>query len=204
MPVEKKCHIKDIAGNMFLKLGFKSVTMDDICREIGMSKKTLYKYFPNKKELVRTCILGFEEELKDVLENIGQLNLNSVEELFAIEKFFENHFLFEVDLSPSFQLKKHYPDILNEMKCQVEGDFDVFMYKNLDKGISEGLFREGINKEMCYLFFRTLKHQVDAEKQKDAVKMHYEIIEYHVRAIGTPKGIEELEKQLQKKEKNYV
>ncbi len=39
-------------GDIFLKLGFKSVTMDDIASELGVSKKTIYKYFKNKEELV--------------------------------------------------------------------------------------------------------------------------------------------------------
>ena len=42
--------ILDTAGNMFLNYGFKSVTMDDIANEIGISKKTIYKYFQNKVE----------------------------------------------------------------------------------------------------------------------------------------------------------
>ena len=47
--------IIEIAGDMFLKLGFKSVTMDDIAKKLGVSKKTLYTNFGNKAVLVGAC-----------------------------------------------------------------------------------------------------------------------------------------------------
>ena len=44
------------ASELFLTLGFKSVTMDDIANEMGISKKTIYKYFNNKEILVDNCV----------------------------------------------------------------------------------------------------------------------------------------------------
>ena len=44
---------------MFLTLGFKSVTMDDIAQKLGVSKKTLYTHYPNKEELIRACVFDF-------------------------------------------------------------------------------------------------------------------------------------------------
>ena len=64
---EKFENILRKTGEMFLKFGIRSVSMDDICRELGISKKTLYQYVENKKELIKNTL---EFSLKGKFDNM--------------------------------------------------------------------------------------------------------------------------------------
>ncbi|MBK8844791.1 MAG: helix-turn-helix transcriptional regulator [Saprospiraceae bacterium] len=68
---ELKEQIKFKAFQTFLKYGFRSVTMDDLCKELTMSKKTLYQFFSNKEELLTECIASFQarnQEQSDAIQ----------------------------------------------------------------------------------------------------------------------------------------
>ena len=84
--------ILDTAGNMFLNYGFKSVTMDDIANEMGISKKTIYKSFENKVDLVDASTDFVQKTIDTALNEITELRLNAIEENFTIKKVFQNMF----------------------------------------------------------------------------------------------------------------
>ena len=67
--------ILEKSGEMFLTLGFKSVTMDDIARELGISKKTLYKYFSNKANLVAAATGAVQQAIDKTILNIKDMEL---------------------------------------------------------------------------------------------------------------------------------
>ena len=59
------------ATEMFLKLGFKSVTMDDIACEMCISKKTIYKYFQNKETLIEEGnVKNFKSSKNEIVESV--------------------------------------------------------------------------------------------------------------------------------------
>ena len=70
------------AKEMFLKLGFKSITMDDIAFEMGISKKTIYKYFSNKELLIEESTQMVHEEVRETIESTVAKNHNAIEENF--------------------------------------------------------------------------------------------------------------------------
>ena len=70
------------AKEMFLKLGFKSITMDDIACEMCISKKTIYKYFSNKDILIEESIDLLHKEVKETMDAIISKNYNAIEENF--------------------------------------------------------------------------------------------------------------------------
>ncbi len=94
------------ASEMFLKLGFKSVTMDDIAGEMCISKKTIYKYFCNKELLIEESTAMVHKEIHEIIDTIISKEYNAIEENFEIRKMFK-----AIDNSPIFQLKNHYPEI---------------------------------------------------------------------------------------------
>ena len=69
------------AGEIFLRLGFKSVTMDDIANELGMSKKTIYKFFPSKDDLVMAIAKHFMERMKSKILPALNSDKNAIEKL---------------------------------------------------------------------------------------------------------------------------
>ncbi|MCL7754570.1 TetR/AcrR family transcriptional regulator [Polaribacter sp. Z022] len=191
------------AGDMFLSLGFKSVTMDDIATEMGVSKKTIYKYFSNKVKLVEAVIEEFQIKIDEEILRVKNKNLNAIEEEFAVKAIFKDMFK-NAKTSPMFQLKKYYPQIFEKLMEREVCTFEECNLDNLTKGKLQGLYRENINNNLISKFYFTLIFEIYetdiAEKNMQTlINLEYKVLEYHIRAIATPKGVEELENQLKLK-----
>lgn len=187
------------ATEMFLKLGFKSVTMDDIACEMCISKKTIYKFFSNKEVLIEEGTSIVQEKIHQGIDDIVAQNLNAIEENFEIRKMFKEMFKAS-DNSPVYQLKRHYPEIYNELiKTEIEECNKCFT-QNIFKGIEQGLYRKEIKIESSVKFYYTLIFSINENTilESEALQLELEAFEYHTRAIATEKGIQELEKQLEK------
>ena len=185
------------AKEMFLRLGFKSITMDDIACEMCISKKTIYKYFSNKDILIEESIDLVHKEVKETMDAIISKNYNAIEENFEIKRMFREMFK-SAESSPIYQLKKHYPDIYNKvLNIQVSICEDCFR-KNILKGIKEGLYRENLDIDNYVKFYYTLIFNINENTmlEKDAHELEVKALEYHIRAMATLAGIIELEKHL--------
>ena len=198
--------ILEKAGGMFLNLGFKSVTMDDIANELGVSKKTIYKYFSNKLSLVDASTQLIHKEVETKIKLIKEKAYNAIEEEFAIKAIFKE-MLKNSKESPMYQLQKFYPEVHRRLMEREEHLFRDCNSDNLKKGIEQGLYRGDIDIELTMTFYFTLIFAVfnDDSLAHDVlnfVETEYKVLEYHIRAIGTKKGLEELEKQLQIKDQN--
>ena len=182
---------------MFLKLGFKSVTMDDIACEMCISKKTIYKFFSNKEVLIAEGTEIIHQNIHKIIDEIVAKNFNAIEENFEVRKMFKEMFQ-SLDTSPLFQLKKHYPEIYQKMMANEIEDCNTVFTQNIIKGIEQGLYRENLDVETYVKFYYTLIFSINetTQKESEALKLELYALEYHTRAIATPKGITELEKQL--------
>ena len=193
-----KDRIMSKASDLFLKLGFKSVTMDDIAGEMCISKKTIYKYFCNKEILIEESTAMVHDEIHTIIEQIVAKNHNAIEENFEIRKMFKEMFK-SADTSPIYQMKKHYPEIYAKVISREMEECNTLFKQNIEKGIEQGLYRKEIGVENYMKFYYTLifgiKEQISSEKEGQKIEL--EILEYHTRAMATVKGILELEKQLQ-------
>jgi AcrR family transcriptional regulator len=185
------------ATEMFLKLGFKSVTMDDIACEMCISKKTIYKYFHNKEMLIEEGTEIVHQKIHLIIDEIISKNYNAIEENFEIRRMFKEMFQ-SFDHSPAYQLKKHYPEIYAKMMANEIEDCNTVFTQNIIKGIEQGLYRKNVDVEACVRFYYTLIFSINETTQleSEAIKLENLALEYHTRAISTEKGIIELEKQL--------
>lgn len=182
---------------MFLKFGFKSITMDDIANDMGISKKTIYKYFINKEVLIVESTSTVHQHVIDTIALIVGRNFNPVEENFEIRKIFEGIFQ-TADASPLYQLKKHYPEIYKLVMDKEEHECFQYMRHNISRGIEQGYYRPDVDIESSMRFYWTLIMNINETVmlEKEATKLELAALIYHTRAIGTPKGVAELEKQL--------
>ena len=185
------------ATEMFLKLGFKSVTMDDIACEMCISKKTIYKFFTNKEVLIEEGNNVFHEKINKGMNEIMAKSDNAIQENFNIRNMFVEMFKI-ADKSPLYQLKKHYPAIYQKVMAQETEICTECFRQNILKGINQGLYRKDIEVESYVKFYYTLIFNINETTilERDASKLEYQALEYHTRAMATPKGIIELEKQL--------
>lgn len=185
------------ATEMFLKLGFKSVTMDDIACEMCISKKTIYKYFHNKEVLIEEGTEIIHQKIHTIIDEIVAKNYNAIEENFEIRRMFKEMFQ-TIDNSPVYQLKKHYPEIHSKMISNELEDCNTMFQQNIIKGIEQGLYRKGLDVEIYarfyYMLVFAIKETTQLESESEKLETH--VLEYHTRAMATEKGILELEKQL--------
>lgn len=184
------------SADMFLTLGFKSVTMDDIANALGMSKKTIYQHFDNKTKLVESTTMHVFEIISHGIDCICALEKNPIEELYDIKRFVMDHLKYEKS-SPQYQLQKYYPKIYATLKNKQFEVMHSCVNDNLKRGINKGLYRDTINVEfITRIYFNSML----AIKDKDlfplkifSMNMLMEnYLEYHLRGICTEKGIETL------------
>ena len=186
------------ATDLFLKLGFKSVTMDDIAGEMCISKKTIYKYFCNKEILIEESTTLVHKEVHQIIDSIVAEKHNAIAENFIIRKMFKEMFKAS-DTSPIYQLKKHYPEIYHQvMKREIEECNSCFR-QNIEKGIEQKLYREDLDIETYVKFYYYLIFSINenTRSEVEAQRLELEALEYHTRAMATAEGIIELENQLQ-------
>ena len=90
---------------LFLQYGFKSITMDDIAKHMGVSKKTIYVHFPTKDELVEQSVLNHFDEIIKNINVISKQSKDPIIELYQIKKEALSHLSGEKN-SPQYQLQK--------------------------------------------------------------------------------------------------
>jgi AcrR family transcriptional regulator len=193
------------ATEMFLNYGFKSVTMDDLAEQLGISKKTIYANFKNKTKLVEASTLFLFEFISDGINLICELEKNPIEELFAIKSFVMEH-LKDEKTSPQYQLQKYYPQLFISLKKR---QFDVMnecVFENLERGVKLGVYREDMDLNfITRLYFNGIIGIKDVEtfpvKTFTPTYLLESYLEYHIRAIATEKGLQTMEKLLSKNEK---
>jgi len=150
---------------MFLKLGFKSVTMDDIACEMCISKKTIYKYFSNKEMLIEEGTEVVHQKIHTLMNEVIAQNHNAIAENFLMREMFKEMFQ-SFDHSPAYQLKKHYPEIYQKMMANEIEDCSNVFRQNIEKGIAQGLYRaETVCRSGCKIllhpdFFDQRKHLI--------------------------------------------
>jgi len=187
-------------GDRFLKFGFKSVTMDDLANDLGISKKTIYKYFKNKHDLVEQTVTHVHETCMHAINGVCNIGFNAIHENFEVKKVFKD-LLKSNDDSPMYQLKKYYPKIHEKVMSKEFLMFQDCISTNVEKGIEEGLYRKDINISVVTRLYFALVMAVHEKNlftyNKNTInKLEIDILEYHTRAIATDKGIMELEKHL--------
>jgi AcrR family transcriptional regulator len=182
------------ATDLFITLGFKSVTMDDIANRMGISKKTIYLHFENKTKLVEATTMSMFNLISHGIDCICALEKNPIEEFYDIKKLVMDH-LKDEKSSPQYQLQKYYPQIFSTLKKK---QFDLMqdcVKENLQRGIKQKLFRENLNIDfISRIYFSSIIAIKDNDLfpyEQFSMNMlmdHY--LEYHIRGVCTPKGLD--------------
>nr|WP_321245362.1 TetR/AcrR family transcriptional regulator [uncultured Psychroserpens sp.] len=178
---------------LFLSLGFKSVTMDDIASEMGISKKTIYVHFPNKTKLVEAVTFNLFDTICDGIDSICEVSANPIEELYAIKMFVMHHLKNEKS-SPQYQLKKYYPQIYSALKFKQFEKMHQSVKESLQQGVDTGVFRNSIDVDfISRMYFTGMTGIKDnmffppEDYQMEYLMESY--LEYHLRAIVAEKGM---------------
>lgn len=198
LPLIMREKIVKKATDLFLNLGFKSVTMDDIAHEMGISKKTIYVHFANKTKLVEAVSFSVFDVICNGIDNICCNSANPIEELYDIKMFVMHHLESEKS-SPQFQLKKYYPQIYATLHLKQFEKMHDSVSESLQRGVDTGLFRANIDIAfISRMYFNGMTGIKDGTIfPPELFSMDYlmeSYLEYHLRAIVTEKGFKTLNK----------
>ena len=167
---DQKCNIIKTAGEMFFRLGIRSVSIDDICHELGMSKKTFYVYFGSKDELVAQLLHSNVMYISGKMETL----LQSGDFRQLVGRFIKHQEAEKNDVRrvPQlvYDLKKYYPRQFTEFQKECFETQKKYIMRYLELGVSQGLVRANLNIELTAVLF--------AKIHSDAIR-DFEIIESH-------------------------
>jgi AcrR family transcriptional regulator len=180
------------ATELFLEQGFKSVTMDDLAMEMGISKKTIYSHYQNKTALVEESTAHLLSSISCGIDTIRGLKKNPIEELYEIKKFVMLHLKGEKS-SPQYQLQKYYPEIHRVMRHRQYEMMEDCVLENIKRGIDQGIYRENLNIDfVARIYFSGVTSIKDLKlfpvSKFPIGKLMDEYLEYHLRGIVTPDG----------------
>ncbi len=142
-----KDRIKQKAHGLFMQYGVRSVTMDEIAVQLGVSKKTIYQYYADKDELVDAVII-------DIL-NLNQSNCNqdrkaaknAIHEVFLAIEMMQEMFQ-HMNPSVLFELEKYYPNSFEKFTQHKYSFLYKVLKENIERGIAEELYRNDIDVEI--------------------------------------------------------
>lgn len=179
-----------------MQYGIKSLTMDDIARHLGMSKKTLYLSFSDKSDLVSQGIQAHMDAEQRDLELIHAESDNAIEEMFLISQHVSQH-LQSMHPSILFDMEKYYPAAFAQFNAYKLKVVMFCIARNIEDGIVQGYYRDNINIPIVSGMYVGRMDIIFDQKLFPASKyspkdVYFEAIRYHIRGIASEKGMEYL------------
>lgn len=180
------------AERLFWKYGIRSVTMEDIARQLGISKKTIYLHFSDKEQILFQVIQEKTSETKVAMECMAVESDNPVEEIMQVLDMMQKR-ADEVSPNLLIDLKRHYPQAFALFRHHKEGHIMQSILENIQNGISQGLYRDDINPAiLARLRIEQIELAFDNDIfPTDQYSMHdiqAELMHHFVRGMLTEKG----------------
>ena len=190
---------------LFTKHGFKSVTMDDIANELGISKKTIYQHFSSKNELVKATVDYVFESASNKMRSLAGNCETPIHEHFEMKNCVGDLFGHNIQASTIYQFNKYYPRLSERIQRKRHEDYDFTIIRNLEQGVKEGYYREEIDIDFVgKIFFASStaffndEMFINMQNTQSIDELNYKFLEYHLRGIVSQKGLQVLEQLLQK------
>ena len=188
------------AGERFRRHGFKSVTMDDIARELGRSKKTLYTVVANKQELIDLVI---DDDMRCDDEHVARARAEStdaVDEMLRIARYFSES-MRQMSPAAMYDLQKYYRPTWERIDRHHQHEMVEHVRANLRRGQAEGLYRDDLDRELiAHLFVRSPQAFLDESayqpRQDSWGHVLTQWMRYHLLGIASDAGRELLDRYL--------
>lgn len=196
----QKQQILSQAEALFMRFGIKSVTMDDLAREMGVSKKTLYQFVENKADLINQILLNHVQDETACIEEVVHTGSNALKVMLGIAKFAEQR-LGRISPTVVYDLKKYYREGWELIETLHRQHVYAVIKGNIEKGITEGLYREDVSPDIIAKLyvgktFLLVDEDIFPQRDYERGKLFREFLMYHLRGIVSPKGAKTLEKYL--------
>ena len=190
--MEIKDRILNHAQNLFLRNGIKSVSMDDIAADMAMSKKTLYKWFENKDQIVQAGMSKLLDGTQCECTNMMEAATSAIDELFRMMEWTKQQFS-NVHPSIFYDLQKFHPGTWQLWLAHKNEFILAQIIQNLRRGIAEGLFRADLDVDvLARLRLSQIELLFDSDvfppRQFGNERVSQALLEHFMLGVATLKG----------------
>lgn len=179
---------------LFRTYGIRSVTMDMLANQMGISKRTIYEVFQDKDELLQGVLKWMTEKQREVSSRILNESENVIEAIFKMLDLMKDHFQ---NMSPAFlmDIRKYRRYAFRNMDEKTDIPFIRINEDIVNKGIKEGIFRDDIDVQlinMCLQEVSRMSNDNDLLKPDDLIRKDVirNVYINYLRGISTPKGLD--------------
>lgn len=186
--------IIEAAAGLFLKYGIKSLTMDEIARQMGVSKKTIYVHFKDKHELVEKTLQDIQCMKRSGMDAIMERRLNAIEEIFEMYHHV-NKMMREYNPTLDFDLKRYYSKLYARFREEQRKSTYEALINNLRKGIKEKLYRADLDASIIARLHvirleNMMENDLISHEELYSKKFFLEAFKYHLYGTISTEGLE--------------
>jgi len=180
------------AEELYMSLGIRSVSMDDIATSLGISKKTIYKYFKDKADLISQVAVKMLAEDESCFQSIEQESQDPIDEM---HRFLDHARESITRMHPSivFDIKKFYPKTWEAIEGFHDNSIKARFANNLVQGVTDGLYRQDIKADiLSKLLYHEFEFTFDPRffnlTEYKPIEVYNELLKHFFMGILTEKG----------------
>lgn len=186
------------ASVMFSLHGVKKVSMDELASNLGISKRTIYSAFNNKEDVLRSCIIAFQENKRQSIFDIMNQSENIIYGYLQVIDYYKSTRLPEAILWED--IYKYYPELYQSILMDVEKDRGYFK-QLLNKGIKDNYFREDLHFDGVVYMLDISTFMINNGSPSERASyfrtdLIFNIMVNMLRGISTTKGSEIIDKYI--------
>lgn len=189
----RKGNILRNAAEIFHRYGIRSISMDDLSRRLGISKKTLYTFVRNKEDLVEKALEFQHKEAEEEIKLMRLVGGNAIDFLLSLSKQV-CHRLIDFNPVMVYDLRKYHPQLLDKMIAFHHDYYARLFTTNLEEGIREGLYRPDIDKDLTIKSYllnmeKFFGEEIANGNTQNLSQILRVIFGNHIRAIASADGL---------------
>lgn len=182
-----------VSAELFSQYGFKTITMDDIARRAGISKKTLYQHFVNKQEVVQAAINWYQEQISTACHEALSSSENAIEGMVKLAEILNGTFK-RINPLALLELQRFFPEAHKMFRDQLFDRDMIAIRDNIIQGIEDGYYRPDINAELLAIYrmescITMLQPNLMLNDRYNTEIVSKEIFEHFLYGIMAPKGV---------------
>ena len=190
MEVKERILLK--SHELFNRYGIRSVSMDDIAGQLGMSKKTLYQYYTDKDELVTAVFSVVMDHNRMECRSNKETADNAIHEVFMafdmVQEMFSN-----MNISVLHDMEKYHPACYKKYLEYKNGFMYQMIRSNIERGMKEEVYRSDIDVDIMtryriYSIMLSFNTQVFPNNRSHVVYIEQQLLEHFLNGLATPKG----------------
>lgn len=198
MSTEK--NILEGAKNLFMQFGLKSITMDDIARKVGVSKKTIYQFFNDKNSIVFKSVNEHFSDHRKEIENVLDNSKDAIESIYRISKCMKVQ-IEAINPTVLYDLQRYFPKAYKRFLEFKNTFMKDRMTQIIETGIASGYFRKEINTEILIVqrieqVQLAFNNEVFPRDKFDFKEVHEQLFDHFIHGILTEKGKEKYNQYL--------